>query len=250
MTFSLETAIYTAALCRVAADGDQDGFADLFEKYTINSRSAGQMWAVTGTIANTESLSGVQAVIFRGTATLGDWLDDEESALAYFPEFDGKVHTGFYRCFDEVRDWLQSRLLKTKLVLITGHSLGGAMVTLAAQWLWSRDYMVLPTYTFGSPKVGNETFTTNYAPAQYRVVNDVDIVTYLPRISGYCHVGEEYHLPYSTVGLGRRLGLMASHLWYGPGKLFVDSVKCHPISAYMEALKREWEADHAETGTA
>jgi predicted lipase len=84
-------------------------------------------------------------------------------------------------------------------MLITGHSLGAALATLAALDIKRR---LAPTnhidfYTFGSPRVGNVNFT-NYLMEQFpdgkydRVTHYNDMVAHVPPpIMGFNHGGNE-----------------------------------------------------------
>ena len=78
------------------------------------------------------------------------------------------VHSGFKTQYDSIRDQVfqfvaeKFKLYKPKQLLITGHSLGGALATLCAL-----DFRLnpVPNYqptikviTFGAPQVGNEKF--------------------------------------------------------------------------------------------
>ena len=84
-------------------------------------------------------------------------------------------------------------------VLFTGHSLGGALATLAAFDLshrstcWkSNKPQKIAMYNFGSPRVGNKAFATEFnrvVPHAWRLVNRNDAVVTVPRLVGYCHVG-------------------------------------------------------------
>jgi triacylglycerol lipase len=93
------------------------------------------------------------------------------------------VHRGFARGLQSV--WAQVRAAVSAVgarpVWVTGHSLGGALATLAAVRL-QRDEGVTPagTYTFGSPRVGNMDFYRAYAPITYRHVNNEDVVPHVP----------------------------------------------------------------------
>jgi triacylglycerol lipase len=106
-----------------------------------------------------------------------------------------------------VSDALFTKLHKYKKVklYVTGHSLGGALATLAAHHIETAiGYNRIPKdtnlelaglYTFGSPKVANEEF--NYAlnhelkGKSFRLVNGVDVVARLPpSILGYRHIDE------------------------------------------------------------
>ncbi|EPB72788.1 triacylglycerol lipase [Ancylostoma ceylanicum] len=68
----------------------------------------------------------------------------------------------------------------------TGHSLGGALAALAAARTAKQGYRrsdQIMIYTFGEPRVGDETFASNFdalIPNSYRVVFRRDIVPHLP----------------------------------------------------------------------
>lgn len=101
----------------------------------------------------------------------------------------GRVHHGFKTALDEVWDDLQSeigRLQARGLKLwMTGHSLGAALATLAAD-RWAG---VQGVYTYGSPRVGDDQFQAAYDIRTFRVVNGGDIVAHVPPRGPYHHVG-------------------------------------------------------------
>jgi hypothetical protein len=70
-------------------------------------------------------------------------------------------------------------------IWLTGHSLGAALATLAAD----RFQDVQGLYTFGSPRVGDRQFQKNFQLRAYRVVNGDDIVARVPPKGIYRHVG-------------------------------------------------------------
>jgi len=115
----------------------------------------------------------------------------------------GNTHRGFKEALDEVWNELLSCLnrLKTekpdRTIWLTGHSLGAALATLAAD----RYGHVQGLYTFGSPFVGDEEFAQDYFVNTYRFTNNNDVVArvppaglYLPPkfplIGSYHHVGQ------------------------------------------------------------
>jgi hypothetical protein len=89
------------------------------------------------------------------------------------------------------------------VIYLTGHSLGGALSTLCSYDLasrsesgWRRRQALPPSsivnYTYGSPRVGNRAFAMAFndlVPNCWRVVNNNDAVTSVPRLLGYSHVG-------------------------------------------------------------
>ena len=47
-------------------------------------------------------------------------------------------------------------------------------------------------YNYGSPRVGNAAFARAYdssVPDSWRVTNRLDVIPRVPRLMGYCHVG-------------------------------------------------------------
>ncbi len=101
----------------------------------------------------------------------------------------GRVHNGFKTALDEVWDELQSEIVALQAqglkIWVTGHSLGGALATLAADRLAE----VQGVYTFGSPRVGDDQFQATYRPKAFRLVNGRDIVARVPPKGPFYHVG-------------------------------------------------------------
>jgi hypothetical protein len=81
--------------------------------------------------------------------------------------------------------------------LVVGHSLGGAVATLAAAYLRAGG---IPTelYTYGAPRVGNEefaNFVSRQAGGHYRITHGADPVPKVPPFAfGYRHTTPEYWL--------------------------------------------------------
>ncbi len=126
---------------------------------------------------------------FDPRRALADWTTDFDIRLSDWFR-GGKVHRGFKDALEEV--WadifpymkkLQDRGCK---IWVTGHSLGAALATLAAD----RFQDVQGLYTFGSPRVGDREFQENFRLRAYRVVNGDDIVSRVPPAGIYRHIGE------------------------------------------------------------
>jgi triacylglycerol lipase len=120
---------------------------------------------------------------------IADWLAD----LDFLPvQWDrgGKVHRGFKEALQEVWSGLEeyiSNLHKNnRKIWITGHSLGAALATLAADRCGNTQGL----YTYGSPRVGDGEFKKNFKVDTYRFVNNSDIATKVPPAGTYRHVGE------------------------------------------------------------
>lgn len=122
-----------------------------------------------------------------------DLLTNADVRLVEWPH-GGKVHRGFRDALDEVWDDLLPCLTRLQRrgcrIWMTGHSLGAALATLAAD----RFGAVQGVYTFGSPRVGNRAFSERYTTPTFRIVNGNDIVTRLPPDGFYAHVGEPRYI--------------------------------------------------------
>lgn len=123
----------------------------------------------------------------------------------------GPVHGGFLNAYEGVREILEEKLEAESgrglQIWITGHSLGGALATLASTTVIDRmktdpSYQLNGVYTFGQPRVGNSAFVENleaaydehaFEPMRYR--HGDDLVSRIPwRSLGYRHAGQLMHL--------------------------------------------------------
>jgi pimeloyl-ACP methyl ester carboxylesterase len=155
------------------------------------------------------------AIIFRGSDDMQAWFDFNLGLVPVPWEQGGTVHHGFLEALDAIWNPILDALEALRddtPVIYAGHSLGGAMATLAA----SRRLPAL-TYTFGSPRVGDAAFgATVPRKGFFRIVNNRDIVTDVP--VGLAHVGELHYITHN-------------------GQIRVD-----PDSAvvFRDRLKRDW----------
>jgi triacylglycerol lipase len=146
---------------------------------------------------------------FRGTWEAGNWIAN----LDYRQEawFGAELHKGFSDAWGSL--WFNLRTALSNAgaadapLWITGHSLGGALATLASWRLATAAELgfaayLRPTYTFGCPRVGGPKFAADYAArtTQYRVIHIQDPVPHVPpsvitlggTIYQYEHVGILY----------------------------------------------------------
>ena len=191
----------------------------------------------------------IACVAFRGTEPT-QWSDikaDLKIRKVKVPT--GFVHRGFKDALDEVWEdvlkWLNEQ--KRESVFFTGHSLGGALATLAAS-RWNT--ITTHLYTYGSPRVGGRKFVKSFLSSdRYRFRNNNDIVTRVPfEILGYKHVsGDGGKFIYFNVdgNVSKRFSR-----WYmfkqwlkgtlrGFTKLKVDGFSDHSIEAYYQYCRRE-----------
>jgi triacylglycerol lipase len=159
---------------------------------------------------NTQGLFGVAykntfIVAFRGSEETGaaDWITDLKFVQTKVPFISGNTalesHYGFIEAYNSVRDAVIKGAKDTphKKVISVGHSLGGALASLAALDIKQNvPGKTVSCYTFGSPKVGNKAFADFYnknVPETYRWVNGADMVPNIPP-GDYYHVGQVQHL--------------------------------------------------------
>ena len=133
-------------------------------------------------------------ICFRGTEPKE--FSDIKADLNAFPDKawngQGYVHNGFQNEVNKIWEPLVAILNKMKLVdknlFVCGHSLGGAMATIATSRLEHSDYGVTALYTYGSPRVGTRKFVKSFNTPHYRHVNNNDLVcTVPPALFGYKH---------------------------------------------------------------
>lgn len=139
---------------------------------------------------------------FRGTSDFTNILTDVEAWPQPFPVLPEKpwVHHGFADAYAAIRDHvrnLTAQALSTApnaLVLMIGHSLGGALASLAAADVADSVVLVqdqLASVTFGSPRVGLSEFASvynSYVPNTVRVVHGDDLIPKVPSSPPYQHV--------------------------------------------------------------
>ena len=145
-------------------------------------------------LADTFDKCGTQAILlenddyaflgFRGTeATSIKDIKSDTRATTEDCEAGGKIHSGFNEAFQQTALDIQTSLnqdeFRNKPLFITGHSLGGALATIAAKRLMHHGG-IAACYTFGSPRVGDDDWAANIKTPIYRLVNAADPVTMLP----------------------------------------------------------------------
>lgn len=141
-------------------------------------------------------------VAFRGTKTPAEWLADVDAApVPYLPVDDaGLVHMGFQLVYEHIRanvaQLLGAKCQGAQRVLVTGHSLGGAVAVLSGfDIARNLHFTKAPElYTFAGPRVGAPDFAASFdaaIPVCCRVVNFMDVVPQVPLPPLYQHVGQE-----------------------------------------------------------
>lgn len=139
-------------------------------------------------------------IAFRGSVDTANWILNLKTTRTSYDLCDGcSVHVGFNQGFNSVKsqvltqiDHLEAIYRKNKLI-VTGHSLGGALAVMAAAYLQKVYGTVDQLYTMGQPRVGNDKFAefmTTFIPNTYRIVHFADQVPHVPQsILGFKHSG-------------------------------------------------------------
>jgi predicted lipase len=133
-------------------------------------------------------------ISFAGTEKRRDWLSNfkviKKKCFGWFP-----AHKGFSECAEAVIKACLD-LVNTfpeRRVVVTGHSLGGAIAVLVAIGLHEKTRVMgarsISLITFGQPRVSTESLIRASFPGEYvRVQNGSDVVARVPKI-GYSHAG-------------------------------------------------------------
>ncbi|RMZ72284.1 lipase precursor [Pyrenophora seminiperda CCB06] len=158
---------------------------------------------VTGFVA-VDHTNQLIVISFRGSASLDNWrtnLDFDVTQTDICS--DCTAHSGFWHSWLDARDRVLPAVQQASAsfpryrIAVTGHSLGGAIATLAAATLRNSGYSVA-LYNFGSPRIGGSriaTYITNQPGGNYRVTHWNDPIPRLPLLTmGFVHISPEYYI--------------------------------------------------------
>ena len=226
---------------------------------------------------------------FRGSQEPKDWLTNFTTQLRNFTiykdgdtalsSYQGRVHKGFFLAWAIIEKSVLSQINRWRRdfadrdqplppLYVTGHSLGGALATIAAAGLSDNGVDVAGVYTFGQPRVGDRTFVrqlNNITQGKvFRFVNNNDIVPHVPPPFSiwnptrfYGHIGDATYFnrkgvitPNADHSLGARATDLVLGLMKGlTGKGF-DHITDHRMEYYIShldaTLKREIEEQAAK----
>ena len=150
--------------------------------------------------AGVGEFSGDLLIATRGTDVMADWVTDGNIGIQRGPG-GMPVHAGFNETWKSfapaLREFLRGR--NPARIHCVGHSLGGALAKLNADFLSANHVADVRLYTFGAPRTGDGLFarqlTERVGKANiFRVSNPVDPVPMIP-------IFPFWHLPFGEDGL-------------------------------------------------
>lgn len=172
-------------------------------------------------------------LVFRGTKTTKEWIGNFTMGLEDYPFGPyGRVHHGFLDSYRELREAIMAGLgglSGRSRLYIAGHSLGGALASLAAPDIeGTRPGLIRGIYTFGSPRAGDRVFAqgfdSSFGGISFRIANNSDLVPSIPPPAPMMGVVGSF---FTHVGALVDIGVQRE-----------DQVENHRIATYLEELRR------------
>ncbi len=147
----------------------------------------------TGNETNTNTQAFIthndKIVLISIRGTLEFWADasrDADARQVPYEEGEGQAHRGFYGAFQATKPFIERYLnafyTGEQTLVVCGHSLGGAIALLLAEWLRRKPTQPkVLLYTFGAPRAGDAAFVkAAQSLPHHRIVNHNDPVPALP----------------------------------------------------------------------
>jgi len=159
---------------------------------------------------HSQSFKGDHVITIRGTDTLADALTDA-NCKATNGYTGTSVHSGFQTTFasfvGSINAYMNQKTVSESngIIHCVGHSLGGSLATLVADYIKSEYGRTVYLYTFGAPRPGKNDFSI-HAGARidkvFRCVHGADPVPKVP-VWPFCHIvtKEPEYVPYRAQGV-------------------------------------------------
>jgi len=201
-------------------------------------------------------------VAFRGTCNAQNAVADADTRLSATP-YGGRAHTGFLRSWTALRDGVEEAVGDSSTLYLTGHSLGGALATLATLHFASLQADQEPEapvvgaeparaprrtcrcVTFGAPRVLGPVSSRKFDRAMERGGHThtrfeaaADLVPRLPTRWRYRHVGKRV----AVLPLSARSLLAAVRSCLGDPRSAAETAaetlrRGHCMTAYLRAVE-------------
>jgi len=178
------------------------------KKTTLNATVGGRIFRATNDafglcVLGAELYQNDLFLIFRGTTTANnkaDFVTDARIGIT-ISKTGLPVHIGFNHAFNSMLPEIRQFITEAKItgtVHCVGHSLGGAVASLAADWVAQNTALTVKLYTFGSPRVGTDMFVKRTTSSigddnMHRVYHRTDPVPMVPFFPFM-------HAPYAQLG--------------------------------------------------
>lgn len=249
----LENALRLAVLAELAYRNDPaQGLAEFADHYRRL-----YSFSKEGTFGFVASDEQNVVVALRGTDQVIDWITN--LTVAQIPGLGGHLHEGFSDALDLVWDELLARVRtlqdQGQTLWVTGHSLGGALATLAAARLADAGLEPYVTCTFGAPRCFDPKASSGYLPRLYRFINKGDLVPTVPppltlpwyryQHAGSLTVTLDKDRDATTKLGGKESTLAAMIRWFFKPSLaelsknLTQSLTDHAMKSYISLIKEE-----------
>jgi triacylglycerol lipase len=187
-SFDWRTVLSSVLACQLAYSSE----GDIRSQVAAWGLGGCQVITGKGTLCIVAAAADTTLVAFRGSANIPNWISNINVLYTTRPY--GRVHRGFFFALDEIRGRISDAVsgLGKSRVLVTGHSLGGALAALYAAES-AADQSPVWIYTFGQPRTGFGTgyvisLTARFGKRLVRVVNNNDVVPQVPPLP-FRHAG-------------------------------------------------------------
>jgi hypothetical protein len=163
-----------------------DYYSWLYTSLPVPPNTWDHLLAIDGAYTGIKTIDGVHYVMFRGSATFMDWMDDFSHMAVPYDDFVlGPVHPGFRSGVMAVKtqiDWICG---DQNPLVIVGHSLGAGHASLCAGYRLAAGKRVDAVVMFGEPRAGADKLAGILAKTTIRSyrngdANGHDLVTDVP----------------------------------------------------------------------
>ena len=165
---------------------------------------------------------GVTIISIRGTDNAKNVLTDLDARPFKDRKLGVQVHRGFRDASEKLKNDIIENVALEENIILTGHSLGGAIAQILGLWFEDDAYEV-QIYTFGSPAVMIEQM---WEDGHFRVYLENDPVPFLPPFP-YMHWGIRIN--------AETLGWDENH---PVGDVTKIDARDHSIKEYLKVLRR------------
>jgi hypothetical protein len=154
--------------------------------------------------------NGDHVLVFEGSQDEKDLLIDLKfvKLVPYKQHPTAKVHSGFWNAYTSIREEIHTLISSKDItsLFVTGHSLGGALATLASLDIIEERLLAnISMVSIGAPRVGNPEYASIYSSlmgsnSYFRLTHALDPIVHLPYLSlDYKHISHEIYYPHDNL---------------------------------------------------